>query len=337
MNPFKVSLGGNDVEFDGQVWLEPTIDGYTRYTTIFTPTSDTATLVFADAGDVPGPQVSWIDNVLLTPVTPEAGTNLVLDGGFETEGLGDQAHQAGILGSVWNFMHGESSAGSGIDVGMPYGETYNCTPYEGDQMGFLQGANPGYGVVTLSQDVYGFEIGEEYVVAFQAKGIDGFEGVNPFEVSLGGVDLTFDGETVVSPGESWELYISDPITATEDILQLLFHDAGDVSFRKVSFLDDIQIFRTDAEAPALPGDLDGDGLVGSSDLDVVRANWGASVPAGDIAQGDPSGDGHVGSADLDIIRANWGSTAPSAVPEPGVGMLLLAAVGVFAFRRRSRS
>ena len=111
------------------------------------------------------------------------GTNLVLDGGFETESLPDVAHQAGILGSAWNFMHGDSTSGSGIDKGKPYGQNYNCTPYEGDAMGFMQGANPGFGVVTLSQDVYGFEIGKEYVVAFQAKGIDGFEGVNPFEVS----------------------------------------------------------------------------------------------------------------------------------------------------------
>ena len=285
----------------------------------------------------PAPRFPGSTTSLLTPVTPEAGTNLVLDGGFETEGLGDVAHQAGILGSVWNFMHGESTSGSGVDVGMPYGSTYNCTPYEGEQMAFMQGANPGYGVVTLSQDVYGFEIGEEYVVAFQAKGIDGFSGVNPFEVSLGGVDVTFDGETVVSPGESWELYISDPITATDEIMELLFYDAGDVSYYQVSFLDDVQIFRINASAPILPGDLDGNGFVGSSDLDIVRANWGQSVTPGDFAAGDPSGDGLVGSADLDVVRANWGQTAPSAVPEPSLAMLFLTALGCGMIRMRGRS
>ena len=332
--PFKVSFGGTDLEFDGQTWIEPVIEGYTRYTTVVTATSDTATLTFADAGDVIPQKVSWIDNVLLTPVVPEAGTNLVIDGGFETESLPDVAHQAGILGSAWNFMHGDASSGSGIDKGKPYGQSYNCTSYEGEQMAFLQGANPGFGVVTLSQDVYGFEMGEEYIVAFQAKGIDGFGGVNPFEVSLGGADVTFDGATVVNPGQSWELYISDPITATEEIMELLFYDAGDVSYYQVSFLDDIQIFRFDSEAPAIPGDLDGDGFVGSSDLDIVRGNWGQSVTPGDIASGDPSGDGLVGSADLDVVRANWGQTAPSAVPEPGVCLLLLTIVGVLVLRRR---
>ena len=67
----------------------------------------------------------------------------------------------------------------------------------------------------------------------------------------------------------------------------------------------------------LQGDLNSDGMVGGSDLDIVRANWGAMVPAGSLSQGDPSGDGVVGGADLDVVRANWGSTAAAAaVPEP---------------------
>ena len=117
-------------------------------------------------------------------------------------------------------------------------------------------------------------------------------------------------------------------------MELLFYDAGDVSFRKVSFLDDIQIFRVDAEAPTIPGDLNGDGFVGSGDLDIVRANWGQSVTAGDLGRGDASGDGNVGSADLDIVRANWGQIAPTAVPEPGACLLLLSVIGVLVLRRR---
>ena len=74
--------------------------------------------------------------------------------------------------------------------------------------------------------------------------------------------------------------------------------------------------------PPLEGDLDGDGLVGSSDLDLVRANWGNDVTPGDLSAGDPSGDGTVGSADLDIIRGNWGASRPTPVPEPGQGTVL---------------
>jgi hypothetical protein len=73
-----------------------------------------------------------------------------------------------------------------------------------------------------------------------------------------------------------------------------------------------------AYAPeVLEGDLNGDGFVGSADLDIIRANWGRTTIPGDYAAGDVSGDGRVDSADLDLVRANWGAgVAPSAVPEP---------------------
>ena len=88
------------------------------------------------------------------------------------------------------------------------------------------------------------------------------------------------------------------------------------------------------EPEELPGDLDGDGFVGSSDLDIVRGAWGLSVTGG-AAEGDPSGDGVVGSADLDIVRGNWGSSLdPAAVPEPGV--LALLACGLVCLARRRR-
>ena len=73
----------------------------------------------------------------------------------------------------------------------------------------------------------------------------------------------------------------------------------------------------------LLGDLNGDGLVGSADLDIVRGHWGQTVPGGDLLLGDPSGDGVVGSADLDIVRANWGSSGAASVPEPGVLLMFL--------------
>ena len=62
-----------------------------------------------------------------------------------------------------------------------------------------------------------------------------------------------------------------------------------------------------------PGDLNGDLMVGSSDLDIIRANWGQYVTPGDLLAGDPSGDGYVGSQDLDFIRANWGQSLPAAI------------------------
>ena len=87
---------------------------------------------------------------------------------------------------------------------------------------------------------------------------------------------------------------------------------------------------------SIEGDLNGDGLVGSADLDIVRSAWGQSVSAGDWLAGDPSGDGIVGSADLDIIRANWGNAASAAaVPEPGLCCICLAACGFVLIQRRN--
>ena len=62
-----------------------------------------------------------------------------------------------------------------------------------------------------------------------------------------------------------------------------------------------------------PGDLNGDGIVASDDLDIIREYWGQTVTPGDLLAGDASGDGFVGSDDLDIIRANWGDSRPPAI------------------------
>ena len=82
-----------------------------------------------------------------------------------------------------------------------------------------------------------------------------------------------------------------------------------------------------------PGDANGDGFVNSEDLDVVRANWGANVPAGDTSQGDLSGDGVVNSGDLDLVRGNWGAGA-AAVPEPSVWAILGLGLGLMVLSRR---
>ena len=77
----------------------------------------------------------------------------------------------------------------------------------------------------------------------------------------------------------------------------------------------------------LPGDLNGDGTVNSSDLDIVRANWGARPLSGEFLMGDCSRNAHVTSGDLDLVRANWGATAAaSVVPEPGTLALLFGLV-----------
>ena len=55
--------------------------------------------------------------------------------------------------------------------------------------------------------------------------------------------------------------------------------------------------------PEIPGDFDGDGVVGGADLGVLLASWGpcpAPCPA------DLNGDGVVGGADIGLLLVNWG-------------------------------
>ena len=55
----------------------------------------------------------------------------------------------------------------------------------------------------------------------------------------------------------------------------------------------------------VPGDLDGDGTVGVTDLLILLGDWGPCPPKGDCPA-DLDGDGSVGVKDLLILLGNWG-------------------------------
>jgi hypothetical protein len=90
-------------------------------------------------------------------------------------------------------------------------------------------------------------------------------------------------------------------------------------------------------APPLLGDLDGDGFVGISDLNVILSNWNMQVPVGSRAHGDIAGigNGYISADDLNVLLSNWNAGTPSAqttsiqVPEPAaltiftLGMMLV--------------
>ena len=66
---------------------------------------------------------------------------------------------------------------------------------------------------------------------------------------------------------------------------------------------------TDCNGDGLPddcsscvGDLDGDGMVGGSDLSALLGSWGTSNELADV-----DGDGIVGGSDLSVLLGNWGA------------------------------
>ena len=58
----------------------------------------------------------------------------------------------------------------------------------------------------------------------------------------------------------------------------------------------------------LLGDLDGDGVVGGSDLAAVLGDWGASSATAGYLASDLNRDGLVDASDLAIVLAQWGQT-----------------------------
>ena len=159
--------------------------------------------------------------------------------------------------------------------------------------------------------------------------VDAFDGASPVDVQC-----WVDGEVVYSfttAGGFTDNYVVIDARGESDGVDFTTHG-----------LDELFIWSTQSvSGPVLiDGDLNGDGFVGSADLDIVRSSWGQMVTAGDWAAGDPSGDGAVGSADLDIVRANWGATSSAtAVPEPGTAALVLLGgltLAIGSLRRRFR-
>jgi hypothetical protein len=96
------------------------------------------------------------------------------------------------------------------------------------------------------------------------------------------------------------------------------------------YLDDMAIFLE----PMLEGDLDGDGFVGITDLNIVLSAWNQNVPPGNPLA-DPSNDGFVGIEDLNVVLGNWNAGTPpvTAVPEPA-GLSLYCLIGILGLYRR---
>ncbi len=65
-------------------------------------------------------------------------------------------------------------------------------------------------------------------------------------------------------------------------------------------IDDIRVEGLSCPGDAVAGDVDGDGIVGGSDLSLVLGSWGSANAAADV-----DGSGAVDGADLAIVLVNW--------------------------------
>ncbi len=102
-----------------------------------------------------------------------------------------------------------------------------------------------------------------------------------------------------------------------------------------TLIDNIKV---EVASALLIGDLDADGFVGITDLNIVLGVWNTNVTPGSLLAGDPSGDGFVGIEDLNVVLGNWNAGTPptpgSVVPVPA--SLALLGLGGFEMLRRRR-
>lgn len=169
--------------------------------------------------------------------------------------------------------------------------------------------------------------------------------VGKIEASSGSFDQLFlaafqSGDIV--PGTegsmTWALAGTTAMSSSSLLDRLLISSGN----RATWVLDELRIGTSFADVvsnsvPLLDGDLDGDGFVGITDLNIVLGVWNTNVTAGELLAGDPSGDGFVGIEDLNVVLANWNAGTPpaggAAIPEPGTGLALMTLSMVMARRR----
>ncbi len=91
----------------------------------------------------------------------------------------------------------------------------------------------------------------------------------------------------------------------------------------------------------LGGDLDNDGFVGITDLNLVLSNWNQTAESANPLA-DPTGDGFVGIEDLNQILGNWNAGTPpnsaANIPVPATStVLLIASLAILRRRPGPRS
>jgi len=142
---------------------------------------------------------------------------------------------------------------------------------------------------------------------------------NPVEQDTLSISLSGDGGTtwssnsttlqITSSASTWR-EISFPVSSVMPppqavMIRVSVNDTPNNSVTEAG-VDQIRIDRPYCDDPGSPADLDGDGVVGGSDLAMMLGMWGVCPPKGDCAA-DLDDDGMVGGSDLSMLLGAWGS------------------------------
>ncbi len=109
-----------------------------------------------------------------------------------------------------------------------------------------------------------------------------------------GGDVEIDGAGEIRTVLDWNLGTGGSDDG-EKVIEVLFGD-GTIGLYTYDITPD---------PTTILGDLDGDGIVGTTDLLAMLGAWGVCPPKGDCPA-DLDGDGSVGTTDLLILLGNWG-------------------------------
>ncbi|MCZ6444589.1 MAG: hypothetical protein O6758_00230, partial [Planctomycetota bacterium] len=119
------------------------------------------------------------------------------------------------------------------------------------------------------------------------------------------VELETVGPAGPEAGGNWffkEFTIAAFVDLTDEFqIRFTASDLGDGSVVEAG-VDGIRLFSVDC---GVPGDIDGDGSVGISDLLIMLADWGPCADCNDCPA-DLDDDCVVGVSDLLILLENWG-------------------------------
>jgi fibronectin-binding autotransporter adhesin len=184
------------------------------------------------------------------------------------------------------------------------------------------------GILTLTgdytQDTYGkliIEVGGESGVDYQVVNIGGEATLN------GSLQLSLlNTGSLPNFGETYTVLTANSVTGSFAQLE---HQiiSGDRGF-SVTYPDSQSVVLEVVAMSFLAGDLNGDGIVGIEDLNMILGRWNQNVTANAWPLGDPSGDGFVGIEDLNAVLGNWNASMPpvdsSIIPEPAAITMFFA-------------